>query len=69
MMRHDLPQDLWQKSSYSSDNGPNCVETQLTPDGYVAVGDSKDRSQGAFTFRPHAWEAFVNSVKSGHFDL
>jgi Domain of unknown function (DUF397) len=68
MMRHDLPEDRWQKSSYSSDTGGNCVETQLTPDGFVAVGDSKDRSQGAFTFPPRAWEAFVNSVKAGNFD-
>ncbi len=69
MMRHALPEDLWQKSSYSSDTGANCVETQLTLDGLVAVGDSKDRSLGAFTFQPHAWEAFVGSVKAGDFDL
>ena len=29
MMRHDLPEDGWRKSSYSSDNGGNCIETQL----------------------------------------
>lgn len=62
MMRHDLPEDLWQKSSYSSDTGGNCVETQVTPDGLVAVGDSKDRSQGTFTFEPRVRKAFVNSA-------
>lgn len=69
MMRHDLPEDLWQKSTYSSDTGGNCVETQLTPDGLVAVGDSKDRAQGAFAFQPDAWEAFINAVKASRFGL
>lgn len=69
MMRHGLPEGQWYKSSYSSDNGGNCVETQTTTDGLVAVGDSKDRSQGAFAFGPGEWRAFVESVKAGQFDM
>jgi hypothetical protein len=65
MMRHDLPEDSWQKSSYSADNEGSCVERQLTPDGLVAVGDSKDRALGAHTFAPAQWAAFVAAVRGG----
>ncbi|MFE8977080.1 MULTISPECIES: DUF397 domain-containing protein [Streptomyces] len=53
------------KSSYSGDNGGTCVETQPTPDGLVAVGDSKDRTLGAHTFAPAQWQAFVTAVRDG----
>jgi hypothetical protein len=67
MMRHNLPEDAWQKSSYSTDNGGQCIETQPTTDGLVALGDSKDRSLGAFTFSTSAWTAFVDATKTGSF--
>ncbi|GAB2769339.1 DUF397 domain-containing protein [Streptomyces daliensis] len=63
MMRHDLPRDKWQKSSYSPDNGGQCVEKQVTADGLVAVGDSKHRDLGAHTFSPAQWQAFVAAVR------
>ncbi|MFD5991121.1 DUF397 domain-containing protein [Streptomyces bacillaris] len=53
------------KSSYSGDNGGTCVETQSTPDGRIAVGDSKDRVLGAHTFAPTQWQAFVTAVRDG----
>ncbi|MFI6528995.1 DUF397 domain-containing protein [Streptomyces uncialis] len=65
MMRYDLPEDGWQKSSYSPDNGGNCVERQLTADGEVAVGDSKCRALGAHAFAPAAWQEFVTAVAHG----
>ncbi|MGW4626139.1 DUF397 domain-containing protein [Streptomyces rubiginosohelvolus] len=65
MVRHGLPEDHWVKSSYSPDNGGNCVETQPTPDGLVAVGDSKDRSLGAHTFGREQWRTFVTAVQDG----
>ena len=68
MMRHGLPEGRWYKSSYSSDIGGNCVETQFTFDGLVALGDSKDRAQGALTFAPEAWRSFVTAVKANEFD-
>lgn len=67
-MRNDLPEDNWRKSSYSEANGGQCVEMQRTPEGLVALGDSKDRSQGAHTFSPTAWASFVAGVKAGEFD-
>ncbi|MFF9566922.1 DUF397 domain-containing protein [Streptomyces sp. NPDC014685] len=65
MARHGLPEDAWTKSSYSADNGGSCVETQMTPDALVAVGDSKDRGRGAHVFGPAPWRAFVAAVRDG----
>lgn len=67
MMRHNLPADAWKKSSYSPDNGGNCVETQVTADGLVAVGDSKDRALGAHAFDPSPWQVFVTAVRNDAF--
>ncbi|MEU7044446.1 DUF397 domain-containing protein [Streptomyces varsoviensis] len=67
MARSGLPQGRWKKSSYSGDQGPTCIETQVTDDGLVAVGDSKERALGAFVFSPAAWGDFVRAVKHGEF--
>ncbi|KAB8159517.1 DUF397 domain-containing protein [Streptomyces sp. 3MP-14] len=63
MLRHHLPEDLWRSSSYSADNGGQCVEIQTVDAGDIAVGDSKDRARGAFVFAPTAWTSFVNHLK------
>jgi hypothetical protein len=63
-MRHDLPADQWRKSSYSNGGSGNCVEIQATDDALLAVGDSKDRARGAFTFPTTAWTAFVGLIAS-----
>ncbi|MDT0266901.1 DUF397 domain-containing protein [Streptomyces sp. DSM 44915] len=62
-MRYDLPAAKWRKSSYSNGGTGSCVETQLTHDGLVAMGDSKDRARGAFVFAPATWTSFVDHVK------
>jgi hypothetical protein len=67
MMRHDLPADKWVKSSYSGPQQGDCLEYQLVEAGGVAVGDSKDRSQGAFVFTACAWQSFLEAVKAGEF--
>jgi hypothetical protein len=53
----------WFKSSYSGENG-GCVEARLREDG-VGCRDSKDPGGPALTFRPEAWQAFVDDVKAG----
>ncbi|MET8345187.1 DUF397 domain-containing protein [Streptomyces microflavus] len=65
MARYGLPGSAWVKSSYSGDNGGTCIETQSTPDGLVAVSDSKDRTLGAHTFAPAEWQTFVTAVRDG----
>jgi hypothetical protein len=70
MMRYDLPATKWRKSSRSADTGSNnCLEAQITPDGLVAVGDSKDRALGAFVFASEAWACFIAGVKAKNFPV
>ncbi|WKU45022.1 DUF397 domain-containing protein [Streptomyces sp. VNUA116] len=63
MIRHDLPEDEWRKSSYSGDTGPTCIEMQSSEEEWVAIGDSKARPRGAFVFPPAVWAAFVHSIR------
>ncbi|MFI1115504.1 DUF397 domain-containing protein [Streptomyces physcomitrii] len=65
MMRRDLPEAGWQKSSYSPDNGGQCVERQTTSEGLVAAGDSKNRSLGAHAFTAEIWQEFITAVAKG----
>jgi Domain of unknown function (DUF397) len=53
----------WRKSSYSSGNGGNCVET--ADDGQaVAVRDTKNKERGpVLRFSPDAWAAFIVQLK------
>jgi Domain of unknown function (DUF397) len=66
-----LPSDLpviWRKSTYSSSNG-QCVEVAFLP-GTIAVRDTKAAGAGPIlVFSAAEWEAFVNGVKGGEFDL
>ncbi|GAA2440922.1 DUF397 domain-containing protein [Streptomyces macrosporus] len=49
----------WTKSSYSSNDGPECIEVAATP-GTVHVRDSKDLGRKSLSFPPAAWHAFVD---------
>jgi hypothetical protein len=53
----------WRKSSYSGNNGGNCVETASTT-GAVMVRDTADRDGAELRFAPDAWRAFAASIKS-----
>ena len=55
---------MWRKSSYSSDQGDNCVEVATLPNG-TAVRDSKDPADPILRFSADAWRAFLNGVKAG----
>ncbi|MFE7114446.1 DUF397 domain-containing protein [Streptomyces sp. NPDC057654] len=52
----------WQKSSYSSSNGGNCVEwapATVATHGVVPVRDSKVPHGPTLAVSPDAWSAFV----------
>jgi hypothetical protein len=53
----------WRKSSYSGDNGGNCVETATSP-GAVLVRDTASRDSATLTFSPAAWRAFAGQVRA-----
>ncbi len=57
----------WFKSSYSSDQGGNCVEITELPDGGAAVRDSKDPTGPVLTVPPAQWAAFVGAANRGEF--
>jgi hypothetical protein len=48
----------WTKSSYSSNDGPDCIEVAAAP-GTVMVRDSKDPDGARFAFTPEAWASFL----------
>ncbi|MGY4974849.1 DUF397 domain-containing protein [Streptomyces nigrescens] len=54
----------WRKSSYSNQDGGNCVEVA---DGLpvIPVRDSKAPHGRALLFGAPAWSSFVTAVKSG----
>jgi len=54
----------WFKSSYSTSDGPSCVEVASAP-GTVHVRDSKNRQGPRLAFGPDQWSAFV-SYTAGH---
>ncbi|MGI5349754.1 DUF397 domain-containing protein [Streptomyces sp. CA-250714] len=65
----EAPRDAaWFRSSYSDNQGGECVEGARLSGGVMAVRDSKQPEGPAFTFRADAWSAFLTSVKSGALD-
>nr|WP_223243951.1 DUF397 domain-containing protein [Streptomyces sp. CBMA156] len=67
MMSNELAAAAWRKSSYSGDNGGNCIEVAPGFPGLVPVRDSKDPLGPALVFPAAAWEAFVRAVREGDF--
>ncbi|WP_165989837.1 DUF397 domain-containing protein [Streptomyces sp. YIM 98790] len=54
---------MWRKSSYSGQNGGDCLEVREDVPGVVPVRDSK-RAEGArLVVSRRAWRAFVNLAK------
>lgn len=50
----------WFKSSYSSADGPDCVEIAIAPTApTVHVRDSKDRDGARLAFTDASWADFV----------
>ncbi|MFU9038821.1 MULTISPECIES: DUF397 domain-containing protein [Streptomyces] len=61
---------IWVKSSYSSQDGGDCLEWSpgyARAHGGVPVRDSKAPDGPSLTFAPAAWVAFVSVVRNGKF--
>lgn len=63
----DLSKADWATSSYSGNNGGQCVEVARNLPGVVAVRDSKDLGGPALVFSPGEWRAFAAGVAAGEF--
>jgi hypothetical protein len=59
----DVTAVAWRKSSYSGDNGGNCVEVE-TIGPAVAVRDSKHPDGPPLAFAVDTWKAFTEQVKA-----
>ncbi|MFC9757921.1 DUF397 domain-containing protein [Streptomyces sp. NPDC056921] len=64
MTTHEPAGAHWFRSSYSNDQGGQCVEGARLDGWVMAVRDSKDPEQGVCVFPAAAWLAFVDEVKS-----
>ncbi|CAL9536718.1 hypothetical protein SUDANB15_04130 [Streptomyces sp. enrichment culture] len=52
------PDCMWTKSSYSTDEGPDCVEVAAVPDR-ILVRDSKNPDGPRLALAPTTWAAFL----------
>ncbi|MEU8028737.1 DUF397 domain-containing protein [Streptomyces sp. NPDC049099] len=48
----------WFKSSYSSADGPDCVEVAITP-ATIHIRDSKNKEGARLTFKDATWTEFL----------
>ncbi|MGW7790794.1 DUF397 domain-containing protein [Streptomyces tricolor] len=62
--RIDLSDALWFKSSYSNEDGGNCVEVASNIPNLVPVRDSKIPSGPTLLLTPAAWTPFIASLKT-----
>ncbi|NBM21250.1 DUF397 domain-containing protein [Streptomyces sp. GC420] len=63
--RPDLNGAAWRKSSYSNQEGGDCVEVADGFPGVVPVRDSKVPHGPALAFETGAWAAFIRELKAG----
>ncbi|WP_406208513.1 DUF397 domain-containing protein [Streptomyces decoyicus] len=61
--RPDLSAAVWRKSSYSNQEGGECVEVSDTYPALVPVRDSKNPHGPALLIPHHAWAAFIAGLK------
>jgi hypothetical protein len=63
MNRHELCAANWIKSSYSGENGGNCIE--VTPDfpAAVPIRDSKNPDGPVLVVTRSAWSAFLTALR------
>ncbi len=64
--RPDLNGAAWHKSSYSNQEGGNCVEVADGFQTVVPVRDSKTPHNPALCFATTAWTTFIDGLKSEH---
>ncbi|MFF5407666.1 DUF397 domain-containing protein [Streptomyces misionensis] len=61
----DLSTLTWRKSSYSNQDGGQCLEVSDNLPSLVPVRDSKDTTRTPLLFTAPAWAAFVNGFRAG----
>ncbi|MGW7350753.1 DUF397 domain-containing protein [Streptomyces sp. NPDC054784] len=64
----ELTNATWRKSSYSNQDGGDCVEVADGFAGVVPVRDSKYPYRGAIQAPAASWTAFVSAVRADQLD-
>ncbi|MFD4114141.1 DUF397 domain-containing protein [Streptomyces niveus] len=64
----DLTVMTWRKSSYSNQDGGECVEVSDDFAAVVPVRDSKNLHGPVLAFGASGWASFVSAVKDGALD-
>lgn len=60
---------MWQKSSYCKADSPMCVEVRGLDQRWIKVRDSKVTDSLELHWTREEWQAFIDGVKKGEFDL
>ncbi|MFE9173545.1 DUF397 domain-containing protein [Streptomyces kebangsaanensis] len=55
---------MWRRSSYSNQEGGNCVEVADGLPGVIPVRDSKVPGGPALVFATGSWAAFIGELKA-----
>jgi len=63
MDRHELSAATWIKSSYSGDNGGDCIEIAPAIPDFVPVRDSKNPHGPVLVITRSAWSAFASALR------
>ena len=66
MSRPELSAAAWHESSYSNQEGGNCVEVATGLANTVPVRDSKTPNGPALTFPTTSWAAFIAGLRIDH---
>ena len=65
MTTPDFTHAAWRKSTWSGDNGGQCVEVAFL-DAAVGLRDSKDKGNGSILIvTPAEWDAFLAEARDG----
>ncbi|MBE1599253.1 hypothetical protein H4687_005382 [Streptomyces stelliscabiei] len=65
MDEYQLSTATWIKSTYSDDNGGDCIEVAPGFPGLVPVRDSKNPDGPVLVINRSAWLSFIGAVRSG----
>ncbi|WP_330175189.1 DUF397 domain-containing protein [Streptomyces sp. NBC_01498] len=65
MRSRDLTAVTWRKSSYSNQDGGQCLEVSDAFTARVPVRDSKNPLGPVLAFGAPGWASFVSAVKDG----
>ncbi|GAA1269768.1 hypothetical protein GCM10009677_23080 [Sphaerisporangium rubeum] len=62
-VNEELTAAQWRRSSFTGDDGGNCVEVAILTGRRRAVRDSKDPAKTTVVFSSGAWTAFLDHLK------